>query len=105
MAHPATFLILPSCKHSAGQNDVLQSSGSFLTQSLEDLCLAKRIERALHATGHNVLREIEVFVTARIVRLVGRVPSYYLKQVAQVTALAIPGTHQIHNDLEVITPK
>ena len=66
------------------------------TEILEDIRLAERIERALHATGYGVLRDIEVFVNARIVQLVGRVPSYYLKQVAQVTALATPETHQLH---------
>jgi osmotically-inducible protein OsmY len=52
--------------------------------------------------GYGVLREIKVFVNARIVRLVGRVPSYHMKQIAQVTALAVPGTYQIHNDVDVL---
>ena len=34
----------------------------------------------------------------------GRVSSYYLKQLAQATALAVPGAHQIRNDLNVIPP-
>ena len=75
-----------------------------LTQSLELLRLAERIERALHTSGYGALRDVEVVVNARIVRLVGRVPSYYLKQLAQVTALAVPGIHQFHNDLNVIPP-
>ena len=75
-----------------------------LMQSLEFLRLAERIERALHATGYGALRDVEVVVNARIVRLVGRVSSYYLKQLAQVTALTVPGAHQIHNDLDVMPP-
>ena len=75
-----------------------------LVQSLELLLLAERIKRALRATGYGALRDVEVVVNARIVRLVGRVPNYYLKQLAQVTALAIPGTHQFCNDLNVIPP-
>ena len=104
MAQPATFLILATCKHPDEDKDVLRTAASLLTQGLEDLRLAERIERALHAAGYSVLRDIDVFVNARIVHLVGQVPSYYLKQIAQVTALAIPGTHQIHNDLDVIAP-
>lgn len=74
-----------------------------LTQSLEDHRLAGRIERALRASGYGALRTVRVSVNARVVILVGRVPSYYMKQVAQVKALAVPGTHAIHNDVEVIS--
>ena len=104
MAHPAALLILPTCEHADEETKAIQTTASLLTQSLEDLRLAERIERALHATGYSALRDIEVFVNARIVHLVGRVPSYYMKQTAQVTALAVPGTHQIYNDLDVIPP-
>jgi osmotically-inducible protein OsmY len=76
----------------------------FLAQSLEDLDLAQRVARALHATGRGPLRGIEVTVRARAVVLAGRVPSYYLKQIAQAAALAVPGIDQIHNGLEVVKP-
>ena len=89
-------------KHGEEKEDDLNRTARLKTEILEDLRLVERIERALHATGYGVLRDIEVFVNARIVRLVGRVPSYYMKQIAQVTALATPGTHQILNDLDVI---
>jgi len=36
--------------------------------------------------------------------LKGRVPSYYLKQVAQQTALSVPNVDQVRNDLEVSRP-
>ena len=75
-----------------------------LPQSQEDLCLAERVERALRATGYGPLRGIAVTVRARLVVLGGRVPSYYLKQVAQTTALAVPGTRQVRNDLDVGRP-
>ena len=42
--------------------------------------------------------------SARVVMLLGRVPSYYLKQIAQMTALTVPGTHQIDNRLDVVSP-
>jgi osmotically-inducible protein OsmY len=66
--------------------------------------LAERVERALRATGYGPLRGIEVTVQARLVILGGRVPSYHLKQVAQTTALAVPGAHQVRNDLAVARP-
>jgi osmotically-inducible protein OsmY len=73
-------------------------------QTEETLCLVERVQRALRATGYAPLRGIEVVVHARLVILAGRVPSYYLKQVAQETALAVPGTHQVRNDLDVARP-
>ena len=104
MPQSATLQVLPTGKHPDEEKDAHQTTASLLTQNVEDLRLAARIGHALHASGYGVLRDIEVFVNARIVYLVGRVPSNYLKQMAQVTALAIPGTHQIHNALHVIPP-
>ena len=77
---------------------------SLLSQSLEDLGLAERIKGALDATGHGSLRGVEITVRAGAVLLEGRVPSYFLKQLAQETALAVPGAHQVRNDLEVVRP-
>ncbi|HEY7311449.1 MAG TPA: BON domain-containing protein [Gemmataceae bacterium] len=82
--------------------DAVEATTPLLTQSREDLHLAERVGQALRATGYGPLRGITVSVHARIVRLGGRVPNYYLKQIAQTTALAVPGIHQIHNDLEVV---
>jgi osmotically-inducible protein OsmY len=104
MAQAATLLISPTRKHADEEKGVLQMAAPLLTGNLEDLRLAERIERALRATGYGTLRAIEVSVNARIVHLAGRVPSYYLKQIAQATALAVPGAHQIHNGLDVVPP-
>jgi osmotically-inducible protein OsmY len=62
------------------------------------------VARALCATGYGSLRGIAVTVRDRVVILEGRVPSYYLKQVAQAAARAVPGGYQIRNDLEVERP-
>jgi osmotically-inducible protein OsmY len=84
------------------ENDTFQQPTSLETESREDLHLASSVARALHATGYGTLRNIELIVQARVVTLTGRVPSYYLKQVAQTAALNVPGIHQIRNDLEVV---
>jgi len=102
MPQSAGLPILPTCK--SADADSLRTAASLLTQSLEDLHLAERIKRALQATGYGALRAIDVSVNARIVHITGRVPSYYLKQIAQATALAVPGTHNIDNDLDVMSP-
>lgn len=96
--------ILPSQPSTDAEKDAFQTSARLLTQDLEDPRLAARVECALRATGFGPLRSVEVTVHERIVVLGGRVPSYYLKQVAQTTALAVPGTHQVRNDLHVSRP-
>jgi hypothetical protein len=67
----------------------------------EEHRLVECVERALRATGYGALREIEVTARGCGVCLQGRVPSYYLKQVAQATTLAVPGTYPLQNALEV----
>lgn len=77
---------------------------SLLLQHLENLDLAERVERALSATGYGPLRDLAVTVHAGLVVLGGRAPSYYLKQVAQTTALSVPGVERVLNELEVCRP-
>jgi osmotically-inducible protein OsmY len=104
MDKAAALLIAPTGARTGDESDAVQASAPLLTQSLEDHHLAERVARALHGTGYGPLRSIEVAVHARVVILVGQVPSYYLKQVAQTTVLAVPGAHQVRNDLDVGRP-
>ncbi len=39
-----------------------------------------------------------------MLRLRGRIPSYYLKQVAQTVVLGMIGVDEVDNQLEVVTP-
>jgi osmotically-inducible protein OsmY len=104
MTQSAALLTVPTCDPTAAQEGASQSTAQLLAQSLEDLRLAERIERALRATGYAPLRGIEVTVQGRMVLLSGRVPSYHLKQLAQATALALAGAQHVRNDLEVGRP-
>jgi osmotically-inducible protein OsmY len=105
MAQSAPLLTLPARERTDEEIDAARGVALLLRQSKEDLCLAECVERALRATGYGSLRGIEVTVHARLVILDGRVPSYYLKQVAQTTALAVPGVRQVRNDLDVGQPQ
>jgi osmotically-inducible protein OsmY len=104
MAESPALLIAHTSEFTGNDGDDSPATAQFLAQHLEDLRLAERVECALRATGYTPLRAIQVAVQARLVRLAGRVPSYYLKQVAQTTALAAPGAHQVRNDLDVGPP-
>jgi osmotically-inducible protein OsmY len=104
MAQSSALLILPAREPTAEETNAVQAMARLLAQSLQDLRLAERVQRALRATSYLPLRGIDVIVQARLVILVGRVPSYHLKQVALATALAVPGAQQVRNDLEVGRP-
>ena len=64
--------------------------------------LAFRVRRELETSGYAQLRAIQVSATGTgCVHLDGRVQSFYLKQLAQATALGIEGVHSVNNHLEV----
>jgi osmotically-inducible protein OsmY len=105
MAQFAAKLIVPARKRTGEETDAVRGTALLLQQSQEDCRLAERVERALRATGYGALRGIKVTVHARYIILGGRVPSYYLKQVAQATALAVPGARHVRNDLDVDRPQ
>jgi hypothetical protein len=58
----------------------------------------------VRATGYPSLRAIEVAACECFVILRGRVPSYYMKQIAQATAAAVPGVRELCNDMDVVVP-
>jgi osmotically-inducible protein OsmY len=105
MARSTALVILPARERSGEETDVSRLTALLLGQAREDLDLGERVDRALRATGYFPLRGIEVTVHERVVILSGRVPSYHLKQIAQMTALAVPGTRQVRNDLDVDRPR
>ena len=100
MAQPHPHLILPTGE----QMNADGAAATLLTQSVVDLDLAARVGCALRGTGYAPLSGVEVTVHERLVILRGHVPSYHLKQVAQATALAVPGAQQVRDDLEVGRP-
>ena len=87
------------------KRNALDLTASLHAQSLEDHRLAELIENALRATGYGALHTVRISVSAGVVIVRGRVSSYYLKQVVQATALAVPGARQICNGLDVVKPK
>jgi osmotically-inducible protein OsmY len=97
--------MLPSGKPTGVEKDDLQEMARLLAEGLDDLHLAERVERALRATGYGPLRSVDVTAHARLIILEGRIPSYYLKQIAQSIALTVQGVEHVKNDLEVGRPK
>lgn len=63
--------------------------------------LESQILRTLTESGHAQLRQVQVAISGAEVALLGRVPTYYLKQLAQSLVLSIEGVESLRNELEV----
>lgn len=59
--------------------------------------------QALAATPYAWLQRVEVVADGGRVVLRGNVPSFYLKQLAQVTVLALPDVPGLRNELRVVS--
>lgn len=66
-----------------------------------DSPLASKVTQQLQGTGHLRLRKVEVEEDQGHVTLRGRVPTYYLKQLAQTVAVSVGGVGGIRNELTV----
>jgi osmotically-inducible protein OsmY len=71
------------------------------TESERDRQIRRLIEDKIRMAGHPSLNFISVSASRGRVRLVGKVPSYYSKQLAQTAAMAVSGVTSIQNDLLV----
>lgn len=66
-----------------------------------DSPLACKVSQELQGTGRLRLRNVLVEENRGQVTLKGRVPSYYLKQLAQTVAVSVGGVGEIRNELTV----
>jgi hypothetical protein len=64
----------------------------------------REAEAGLRRSGYSALAEIRCEALGDGVRLAGRVPSYYLKQVAQAVASEALGGLAVLNRIEVVAP-
>lgn len=80
---------------------VATSRNTRLAVESADFELAGRIERTLASTGYLPLRSVVVKVHEGLVTLKGRVPSYYMKQMAQTAAMQHQVIEMLCNDIEV----
>jgi osmotically-inducible protein OsmY len=70
-------------------------------QVAEESGIADEVARALAASGRLPSDRLKVSTSDGVVKLRGRVGSYYHKQVAQVVALTVIGRRQLVNEIEV----
>jgi osmotically-inducible protein OsmY len=61
-------------------------------------------EDRFRRSGYFALRDISCDARNGVLHLRGRLPSYYLKQVAQAVAAEVEGVRRVVNRIEVIAP-
>jgi len=66
--------------------------------------LGLEAEHRLWGSGYLALRDVSCEVQAGIMRLQGRLPSYYLKQMAQALVADLEGVRRVVNLIEIATP-
>jgi osmotically-inducible protein OsmY len=63
-----------------------------------------RATARLKRSAYLEVRHVACEFNEGMLRLRGRVPSYYLKQMAQMAVLGMDGVDELHNQLEVVGP-
>ncbi len=73
--------------------------------SSPDRATAEAAERKMTRSPYMELRSVSCDVQEGVLTLRGRVPSYYLKQMAQYMVDSLPGVQKIDNHLEVVVSR
>jgi osmotically-inducible protein OsmY len=67
----------------------------------EDHRVRTKVAHALQKTGRFAVNRVDIHASNGVVRLQGRVPSYYHKQVAQAAASTVLGDCRLVNEIVV----
>lgn len=70
-------------------------------ETVLEVPLSRMVEHRLANSGYQPLRHIQVMLIDGRIRLLGYLPTYFLKQMAQETAAATPGVCQVENQVQV----
>jgi hypothetical protein len=101
-AHSQPKRLPASHNHNLASKKTFFADGASLpAKNARLLDLESRVLASLIDSGYAALRLIGCDVDHNQVILRGIVPSYHLKQLAQVCALRVEGVGRIHNRLEV----
>lgn len=68
------------------------------------ITISRVAEEGLQRSGYLALRTVACDGRDGVIYLRGRVPTYYLKQVAQSIALGVQGVRRVVNLIEVLAP-
>ncbi|NQV23488.1 MAG: BON domain-containing protein [Rhodopirellula sp.] len=85
----------------SGNHVITTGTGGGTCQAVFDRKLQERVQRSLGTTSYRMLSGLQIQVMDGHVRLLGHVPSYYMKQLAQTAVMKVEGIGRLHNDLRV----
>jgi len=74
------------------------------SSALRDAAVAERAERAVINKDFRFSRGVRCTCDHSVLVLSGRVPSYYLKQLAQAAVVTVEGVEQIENRIDGFVP-
>ena len=77
------------------------STHSRVHKCADSHALKVAIQAALSRAGYGELRCVDLECEGDAVTISGRVPTYYLKQLVQRTAMSTPGIGRVNNELDV----
>jgi osmotically-inducible protein OsmY len=77
---------------------------SLLHQSTPLAGVHELAERRLRGSSFLALRTIDCEYREGVLTLRGRLPTYYLKQVAQEVVAEVEGVERVSNSIEVVAP-
>jgi len=66
--------------------------------------LANLVETRLHASPYLPLRKLTCYYHEGVLTVRGRVPTFYLKQMAQTVAMNQAGVEEVNNQVSVLPP-
>ena len=66
--------------------------------------LSRQVQRRLQESSYRAVRHVSVAQRVGVLTLFGRVPTFYLKQIAQSIAGKVEGVQAIDNQIEVAEP-
>ncbi len=78
-----------------------RSRATVIPQRPDPQAIQAAVQEALHLAGYGELRRVAVECDGGAITIVGGVPTYYLKQLAQNIALDVPGIERVRNELHV----
>ena len=84
--------------------NVLPGADAETSDALRRPAIRRETEACLRRSGYLALRALTCEARDGVVRLHGRLPTYYLKQVAQSVASGVAGVRRVVNHIEVIAP-
>ncbi len=66
--------------------------------------LPRRVAAALGSSSYSALHAITLSAAGSCIFLLGEVPSFFLKQIAQQVVAEVPGVQEVRNELLVVSP-